>query len=102
MLSDHWIQYLQHFCQAERLCLAFALCRTAEHTRLEDDTWRQWGPYLSERHWGTVREDHSRDGNWFVLLLFVSAFVMRMSRFGDDDDDDDDGDDFFPLCKIKG
>jgi len=25
--------------------------------------WRKWGPYLSERQWGTVREDYSRDGN---------------------------------------
>ncbi|KLK88066.1 hypothetical protein SZ63_03075 [Methanoculleus sediminis] len=24
--------------------------------------WRRWGPYLSERQWGTVREDHSDDG----------------------------------------
>src|SRR6476660_1064160 len=25
--------------------------------------WRKWGPYLSERQWGTVREDYSVDGN---------------------------------------
>src|SRR5215475_6807212 len=25
--------------------------------------WRNWGPYLSERQWGTVREDYSADGN---------------------------------------
>ena len=25
--------------------------------------WRKWGPYLSERQWGTVREDYSADGN---------------------------------------
>src|SRR5215510_14607334 len=25
--------------------------------------WRKWGPYLSERQWGTVREDYSEDGN---------------------------------------
>jgi hypothetical protein len=25
--------------------------------------WRKWGPYLSERQWGTVREDYSPDGN---------------------------------------
>src|SRR5262249_36923610 len=25
--------------------------------------WRKWGPYLSERQWGTVREDYSNDGN---------------------------------------
>ncbi len=27
--------------------------------------WRLWGPYLSERQWGTVREDYSTDGNWY-------------------------------------
>jgi hypothetical protein len=25
--------------------------------------WKQWGPYLRERQWGTVREDYSQDGN---------------------------------------
>ncbi len=25
--------------------------------------WRAWGPYLSERAWGTVREDYSEDGS---------------------------------------
>jgi len=48
---------------------------TAEHRRLaeatgraEDDLfdanpWYEWGPYLAERAWGTVREDYSADGN---------------------------------------
>ena len=41
---------------------------TAEASRLEEARekgvrWRQWGPYLSERQWGTVREDYSEDGN---------------------------------------
>jgi hypothetical protein len=40
----------------------------AEKQRLEDDrlgraTWKKWGPYLSERQWGTVREDYSADGD---------------------------------------
>jgi hypothetical protein len=35
-----------------------------EHVRLADaaTAWRRWGPYLSERAWGTVREDYSKDG----------------------------------------
>jgi hypothetical protein len=42
--------------------------KTAESVRLEEARehavpWRQWGPYLSERQWGTVREDYSADGN---------------------------------------
>jgi hypothetical protein len=41
---------------------------TVEHERLRqarvgEAAWRRWGPYLSERAWGTVREDLSRDGN---------------------------------------
>ncbi len=30
--------------------------------------WKLWGPYLSERQWGTVREDYSTDGNWYICL----------------------------------
>ena len=41
---------------------------TAEQQRLAEARergvlWRKWGPYLSERQWGTVREDYSDDGN---------------------------------------
>jgi hypothetical protein len=34
-----------------------------EETRMAKSPWRKWGPYLSERQWGTVREDYSEDGN---------------------------------------
>ncbi|MBP1774601.1 MAG: hypothetical protein H6Q86_607, partial [candidate division NC10 bacterium] len=40
---------------------------TAEHKRVKEDAlgtpWKKWGPYLSERQWGTVREDYSADGD---------------------------------------
>ena len=41
---------------------------TIEYQRLQSTTerrsdWKRWGPYLSERAWGTVREDYSADGN---------------------------------------
>jgi Glycosyl hydrolase family 63 C-terminal domain len=41
---------------------------TNEEIRLSEDRdrkrhWKRWGPYLSERAWGTVREDYSADGN---------------------------------------
>jgi hypothetical protein len=41
------------------------MVQTKEHERLNDgsDNWKRWGPYLSERAWGTVREDYSEDGN---------------------------------------
>ena len=43
------------------------ISRLAEQRRLEDDAvrkahWKRWGPYLSERAWGTVREDYSPHG----------------------------------------
>jgi hypothetical protein len=31
--------------------------------RIGEAAWKKWGPYLSEREWGTVREDYSDDGN---------------------------------------
>jgi hypothetical protein len=34
-----------------------------EETRRPDAPWRKWGPYLSERQWGTVREDYSDSGD---------------------------------------
>ena len=34
-----------------------------EEERAEGANWKQWGPYLSERQWGTVREDYSHDGS---------------------------------------
>ena len=43
-----------------------AMRATREYGRLHDpdsgDAWRDWGPYLAERAWGTVREDYSADG----------------------------------------
>jgi hypothetical protein len=42
--------------------------RGAEQRRLEQEmvrekNWKRWGPFLSERQWGTVREDYSEDGS---------------------------------------
>lgn len=41
------------------------MAQTPEHDRLSKNglDWKRWGPYLSERQWGTVREDYSHDGN---------------------------------------
>ena len=43
---------------------------TAEHNRLQADpkTWKNWGPYLSERQWGTVREDYSATGDKDIAI----------------------------------
>ncbi len=44
------------------------MSRTAEHRRLAETAsgkadWQRWGTYISDRAWGTVREDYSADGN---------------------------------------
>lgn len=36
---------------------------TAEGKRLQEANWKKWGPYVSDRHWGTVREDYSASGD---------------------------------------
>ncbi|WP_281636865.1 MGH1-like glycoside hydrolase domain-containing protein [Flavobacterium marginilacus] len=36
--------------------------RTRLHLRTDNKGWKKWGPYLSERQWGTVREDYSQSG----------------------------------------
>jgi hypothetical protein len=36
---------------------------SAEQDRLKDLTWKKWGPYVSDRQWGTVREDYSEQGD---------------------------------------
>src|SRR5262245_36634113 len=40
-------------------------------TREQNVPWKKWGPYLSERQWGTVREDYSQTGN--ACLIFILA-----------------------------
>ncbi|HTN38428.1 MAG TPA: hypothetical protein VL053_15210 [Arachidicoccus sp.] len=37
--------------------------QTKEGERLQDEAWKLWGPYVSDRQWGTVREDYSADGD---------------------------------------
>src|SRR4051812_22991401 len=45
--------------------------------------WKKWGPYLSERQWGTVREDYSHDGNaWDYFSHDQSR--SRAYRWGED------------------
>jgi hypothetical protein len=61
---------------------------SAEHRRLEEarDTgkkWRRWGTYLSERQWGTVREDYSANGEAWEYLPFDHA-ALRAYRWGED------------------
>jgi hypothetical protein len=61
---------------------------TREHQRLLEDrhrgnNWKRWGPYLSERQWGTVREDYSDHGNSWSVFPHDHA-RRRAYRWGED------------------
>jgi len=61
---------------------------TAEGLRLADardqgTPWKQWGPYLSERQWGTVREDYSESGDAWNYFNHDQA-RSRAYRWGED------------------
>ncbi len=61
---------------------------TEEHKRLADEIkklapWKKWGPYLSERQWGTVREDYSENGNAWDYFTHDQA-RSRAYRWGED------------------
>ena len=60
----------------------------AEKERIEADAkrranWKRWGPYLSERQWGTVREDYSADGDCWDYFPHDHA-RSRAYRWGED------------------
>ncbi|MDX6341465.1 MAG: hypothetical protein QOH87_1603, partial [Trebonia sp.] len=62
--------------------------RVAGFGKLEDglrqaSPWYMWGPYVSERQWGTVREDYSQDGDAWNYLPFDHA-RSRAYRWGED------------------
>ncbi len=62
--------------------------QSAEHVRLAESPessspWRLWGPYLSGRQWGTVREDYSANGDAWSYLPFEQAH-QRAYRWGED------------------
>jgi hypothetical protein len=61
---------------------------TAEDRRLAEDArreknWKRWGPYLSERQWGTVREDYSASGDCWGYFPHDHA-RSRVYRWGED------------------
>ena len=56
--------------------------RLAEDARREKN-WKRWGPYLSERQWGTVREDYSADGTCWDYFPHDHA-RSRAYRWGED------------------
>jgi len=65
-----------------------SLSETAEFQRLQEDRakkahWRLWGPYVSDRQWGTVREDYSADGAAWEYFPHDHA-RSRAYRWGED------------------
>ena len=61
---------------------------TREEQRLEESrqrkvNWKRWGPYLSERQWGTVREDYSANGDAWKYFPHEHA-RSRVYRWGED------------------
>ena len=68
--------------------MATKIVDVTEQKRLNDAReagipWKKWGPYLSERQWGTVREDYSEDGNaWDYFTHDQSR--SRAYRWGED------------------
>ena len=57
--------------------------RRLEEARQPDTPWKRWGPYLSERQWGTVREDYSPGGDAWGFLSHDQA-RSRAYRWGED------------------
>ncbi|MDT7951773.1 MAG: glucosidase [Acetobacteraceae bacterium] len=66
---------------------ARTILETAEGLRLQSAArgqgWRRWGPYVSDRQWGTVREDYSPDGEAWDYLTHDQA-RSRAYRWGED------------------
>src|SRR3954452_18165061 len=56
---------------------------TKEQERLQSPLWRKWGPYVSERQWGTVREDYSEHGEAWDYFPHDHA-RSRIYRWGED------------------
>jgi hypothetical protein len=64
------------------------MTKSAEQDRLDESRamsadWRRWGPYVSDRQWGTVREDYSAGGDSWTYFPFDHAH-QRAYRWGED------------------
>jgi len=54
-----------------------------EQARTGEENWKKWGPYLSERQWGTVREDYSDNGDAWAYFSHDQS-RSRAYRWGED------------------
>ena len=55
----------------------------AEKERMLQEKWKKWGPYVSNRQWGTVREDYSSNGNAWGYTTYDEA-ISRAYRWSED------------------
>ena len=55
----------------------------AEQIRLKDPAWKKWGPYVSDRQWGTVREDYSANGDAWNYITHDMA-RSKTYRWGEE------------------
>jgi hypothetical protein len=55
----------------------------AEQLRLKDPSWKKWGPYVSDRQWGTVREDYSANGDAWNYITHDMA-RSKAYRWGEE------------------
>ena len=73
--------------EGERVSIPATPKDTAEGRRLHETygklLWRRWGPYVSERSWGTVREDYSPNGAAWDFLSHDAA-RSKTYRWGED------------------
>ena len=56
---------------------------TEEEKRVIDNNWKTWGPYISDRQWGTVREDYSANGDAWNATTHDMA-RSKAWRWGED------------------
>src|SRR5215510_12575357 len=54
-----------------------------EKSRLQDQQWKKWGPYLTDRRWGTVREDYSEGGQAWDFITHDMA-RSKAYRWGEE------------------
>ncbi len=55
----------------------------AEKNRMCDNKWKKWGPYISHRQWGTVREDYSNNNDAWGYTTYDQA-MSRVYRWSED------------------
>ena len=83
LLAHFWKDYIVALGNRQQIKRA-----TAEQLRLDEAkegkaSWMSWGPYLSERQWGTVREDYSENGNAWDYFSHDQA-RSRAYHWGED------------------